>query len=119
MKRVLSILCVALLSALLVAAAGCEESQRPQTGDKKARLVFSENSSLKQQINSLQQQLQQQKDLVAGCQQEKVRIKGLASGIEPNMLKIHKEMARRDMRLTAENNQLKAEIADLKATTKD
>jgi hypothetical protein len=117
MKRVLSVLCVAILSASVVLAAGCEESQ--QTSDKKARLVFIENSELKEQAKSLQQQLQQQKDLVAACQQEKVSLKAGASTIEPTLLKIFDEMAKKHQALTAENKRLKGQIAELKPAPKD
>ena len=120
MKRVLSILCVAILSALLALTAGCTESQQSgQTGDKRARLVSVENSKLKQQISSLQQQLQQQKDLVAACQQEKVKLKEQASRIEPNLLKIFDEMAKMHQALAAEIAGLEVEIAELKAAKKD
>ena len=118
-RMVLSVLCVAILSAQIVLTSGCDESQQAQTGDKKARLVFTENSELKEQAKSLQQQLQQQKDLVAVCQQEKVKLKEQASTIEPNLLKIFDEMAKKHQALTAENEQLKAQIAELKPTLKD
>ena len=120
MKRVLSVLCIVILSALLVLTAGCAESQQAgKTGDKRARLVSVENSKLKQQISSLQQQLQQQKGLVATCQQEKVKLKEQALTIEPKLLKIFDEMAKKHQALTAEIAELKAEIAELKAAKKD
>ena len=113
MKRVLSVLCIVVLSTLLVLTAGCDESQQAgKTGDKRARLVFIENSRLKQQ-------LQEQKDLVAACQQEKVSIRKDALKIEPNMLDIFDGLAKKHQAFTAEIAELKAEIADLKAATKD
>jgi peptidoglycan hydrolase CwlO-like protein len=130
MKRVLSVLCIVVLSALLVLTAGCDESQQGsqtnKSGDKRARLVYVENASLKkqigslqQQINSLQQKLQRQKDLVDACQQAKARIGKDAMRIEPNLLKIFDELAKKHRAFTAEIAELKAEIADLKAATKD
>lgn len=123
MKRVLSILCVTILLVLCVLTAGCAESQQGgQTGDKKARLISIENSRLKQQISSLQRQLQQQKDkLIASCEQEKriIAMKTNSIKIEQNMMKIQKEMAKRDMALVAEIARLKAEIAELKAAKKE
>jgi len=117
------VLCVVFLSAFMVLIGGCEESQqRPQTdksSDKMARLVSIENNSLKEQAKSLQQQLHQQKDLVAACQQEKVSLKEQALTIEPSLLKIFDEMAKIHQELTAENDQLKAKITELEAVAKD
>ena len=113
MKRVLSILCVTILSALLVLTAGCTESQQSgQTGDKRARLVSIENSSLRQQ-------LQEQKDLVAACQQKNAEINAQTREIETNLLVIFGDMAQNYQLLIAENDRLKAEIAELKAAKKD
>jgi len=113
MKRVLSILCVTILSALLVFTAGCAESQQSgQTGDKRARLVSVENSKLKQQ-------LQEQKDLLAACQQKNVEIYAQTREIETNLLVIFGDMAQNFQLLIAENDRLKAEIAKLKAAKKD
>ena len=113
MKRVLSILCVAILSALLALTAGCTESQQSgQTGDKRARLVSVENSKLKQQ-------LQEQKDLLAACQQEKVNVKAQSLKLETDLLVAFEEMAKKHQALTAEIASLKAEIAELKAAKKD
>jgi len=122
-RMVLSVLCVAILSALVVLTGGCDESQQaPRTGksgDKRARLVSIENSNLKEQAKSLQQQLQQQKDMVAGCEQEKVNIAAQSQKIEPTLLKIFDGLAETHRTLTAENSQLKAENAELKAAAKD
>ncbi|MHC4114824.1 MAG: hypothetical protein ACYSSL_05850 [Planctomycetota bacterium] len=100
-KAIISGICIVFI---VILAAGCEEQS---VSSKKSRLIATENVSLKKQ-------LEQQKRLVAKCQQEKEEIKQ-RSREEMGKLSVSLvEDFQEKIRLTEENEALKAEIEELK-----
>ena len=62
-------LTILIISAAILPTLGCEESSQYEI--KQARRTVQENIELKQQIESLKQEVQKQKDLLAKSEKEK------------------------------------------------
>ena len=104
--------CLILAAGLSILVSGCNEAD--QSGNRRARLVGSENLQLKKQVKSLNEETKTQKGLLAECEKEKAAIKKLADDAAISMLTMSLNTNKKNEALTKENEQLKAQIEKLK-----
>ena len=96
-------LLVCFILSFLVLASGCEEATKVEFAEaRRARLVGEENIALKQEV-------QKQKDLVAKCEAEKVKIIEDSRGAMQIIMTLTENLQK-------ENNELKARITELTKT---
>ena len=109
------ILAIVVILPCFVLVTGCEE-QQSTIKDKRVRLVANQNLELKKQLQEKDKEIERQKGLVADCQAEKEKQMQAHSRSAEGMFSIMKsvsEQANQIKQLTAENEQLKAKIAEL------
>jgi len=116
--RMLTVLLAVLLG--LVSLTGCQEETKLRN-NKRARLIFDENLKLKKQVQILDTQIQEQKDLLAACEKEKAEIQKYMEDFtreqlnDPVLMKIIRETGKQLEDVTIENEQLKGRIKELEA----
>ncbi len=99
---------------IIVWAGGCQEEQI-SSDVKMSRLISAENRQLKQEIETLKKQIDQQEQNLAQCEKEKQDWQFKAEkGLEKQGEKMMSMMMTSQAGLTAENERLKAELAKLK-----
>jgi len=117
MKRIkLSALPVFVLFALVLFSGSCRESG--SISNRKARLIANENMELKNQVKSLEQEINKQKELLAKCEKEKLDIQTEATeAVEMNipLFEVISEIERELNNKAAENKELNEKIAELEA----
>jgi len=100
------------ITFIMLLTAGCEEQG---VSNKKSRLIAAESAGLKEQLKQREKEIERQKELLAGCQQEKEEIK---QRYRQELGKLSMSVAedfQEKIRLTEENKALKAEIEELKS----
>ena len=103
-----------LITAIIFACfftTGCEESNQSEI--KQARLTVQENLEQKEQIESLENQIQGQKDLLTKVEKEKADILSQSGETTIKMMKNLAESSRKNDELAKENQQLKERIKQL------
>jgi hypothetical protein len=91
---------------------GCEEEGL--SGAKKDRLVALENMELKETLKERENEITEQKELLAGCIEEKEALEELnRQNIEIIMGDLFKKVGEGNARLLKENEELKARVAEL------
>jgi septal ring factor EnvC (AmiA/AmiB activator) len=102
-----------LIILTLIVAGGCEESNQSQI--KQARLTVQENIELKQQIESLQEEIQKQKDLFAQAEKEHTETMKQTGESTIKIMKTLAETAKKNEALTQEIAVLKKRIEELES----
>lgn len=100
-----------LIVLALIIFPGCEQSN--QTLIKQARLTVQENIELKQQIESLKEEIQKQKDLLLKSEKEKAEIAEQAGDSTLKVMQILVETAKENEELTKQIVLLKNKIKEL------
>ena len=112
-KLIISTITVA-IATCLVFVTGCDEQQTIR--DKQVRLVANQNLGLKKQLQEKDAEIERQKGLVVDCQtakeEQNLAHERSAEGMI-NIMKSISQQATQIEQLTAENEQLKARIAEL------
>jgi phage shock protein A len=106
---------LAIVAAVFIGvwAGGCQEEQTADV--KMSRLISAENRQLKQEIENLKKQIDQQEQNLAQCEKAKQDWQYKAEkGLEKQGEKMMSMMITSEAGLTAENERLKAELAKLK-----
>jgi len=114
MRKLIILAIIAVIVPCLVFVTGCEEQQPIK--DKRVRLVANQNLELKKQLLEKDAEIERQKGLVADCQNAKEEQKLAHDRSAEGMLNIMKSISQQATQveqLTAENEQLKAKIAEL------
>lgn len=115
-------------SALLLAGflglvnfiSGCQE-ETSSTNNRRARLIFDENLKLKKQLQLLDTQNQEQKDLLAACEKEQADMQKSVDDFvrkqlnDPVLMRIIDETGKKLEDMAIENEQLKTRIKELEA----
>lgn len=105
---------LALLTILaVISTGGCEDPN--QTQIKQARLTVQENIELKQQIESLKDEIQKQKDLFAQAEKEYAKSAEQTNQSTIKMMQILAETGKQNDELTQEIAVLKKRIEELHA----
>ena len=103
-------------SALLLCLSGCEEKNKVEDGStRKARLIAAENMQLKNTIEEMQEQLKEQKKLLADCKEKKEELRQQSAQNVGKAMDIFQDMTEK---IQEENKQLKAELKRLKGQDK-
>ena len=102
-----------LITLALIISAGCEQSNQLQI--KQARLTVQENIELKQQIESLKEEIQKQKDLLVKSEKEKAEIIEQTGDSTLKIMKILAETGKENEQLSEQIAQLKNKIKELQA----
>ena len=112
MKRTkLPSLSVFVLVALVLFSGSCRESGSIST--KRAQLIANKNMELKKQVQSLKQEINKQKELLAKCEKEKLNIQAKAVEMNEPILDAISKIGRELEDKKAENEELKEKIAEL------
>jgi len=91
---------------------GCEEEGL--SGAKKDRLIALENMELKEELKERENEIAEQKELLAGCIEEKEALEGLRKqNIESIMGDLFEGVGKENARILKENQELKAQVAEL------
>lgn len=102
----------------IVSFTGCQEETR-LTDNRRTRLIFDENLKLKKQLQLLDTQNQERKDLLATCEKEKAEIQKYLDDFtreqlnDPVLMKLIRETGKQLEYLAIENEQLKSRIKEL------
>ena len=91
---------------------GCEEEGL--SGTKRDRLVALENVELKEELKERENEIAEQKELLAGCIEEKEALEKLnRQNIEIIMGDLFESVGKENARILKENQELKAQVAEL------
>ena len=93
--------------------AGCQESNQSEI--RRAKLVGNENIQLKKQLELKDKQIQELKELIAKCENEKVLAIDEAGNANLKALKMLAEISKEKDTLLEENLKLKAQIKELQS----
>jgi len=96
-----------------VFACGCEETG--QAGDRQARLIANENLQLHKEIESLNDEVQNQKELLAKCEKEKAAIAaaGRSRKFDEAVSEMLEKSSKKVGELIKENMELREKIKTL------
>lgn len=121
MKAILpSVLLLAGFLGLVNFISGCKEETK-SVNLRRTRLIMDENLKLKKQLQLLDTQNQEQKDLLAACEKEKADMQKYMDDFtreqlnDPVLMKIIDETSKQLEYLALENEQLKGRIKELEA----
>ena len=110
MKIARIILFLGVSAGLFVFACGCEESG--QASNSQTRLIADENMQLHKEIESLNNEIQNQKELLATCEKQKDAI--VASGesrqFDKAVMEMFEKSSKKVTELTKENMELREKI---------
>ncbi len=114
MKRTkLSVLSVFALVALVFFSGACRETGSIST--KRAQLIANENMELKKQAESLKQEINKQKELLAKCEKEMLKIPAESAKTHKLLFDTIGKIGRELEDKATENEELKQKIAELEA----
>ena len=113
--KIVVLLCAASFAITLLA--GCEEQGLADT--RKTRLIAVENLQLKEQLKQSNQTIQQQKEELEECQKEKTFWKKHSQEGSQDLMDLsYQHFAKENVELRRENEDLKAQIEQLKEKIK-
>jgi hypothetical protein len=108
-RTVLSLIVVVIAMGLLW---GCEKEGL--SGARKDRLIALENMELKKELKEREDEIAEQKELLAGCIEEKEAFEKLRKqNIESIIGDLFESLTEENMRLVEENQELTARMAEL------
>jgi len=101
--------------ALIMAAAGCQEEQKIPN-DKKSRFVAAENIELRKQLQQREKEIENQKQLLAQCEQDKKLLQEKSTKYAEDLIRIAlTTIGTQTKKLRQDNESLKMQIEKLKA----
>ena len=99
---------IIILSLLIMCNYGCQEQNGSDSSTKKDRLVGGENIRLKKDLQQCEKEIVKQLELLAQCQQEKIKVQQKANDSLKFLMQLSSEA-------TKENKLLKARITELES----
>ena len=110
-QKIVVLLCVVSFAVTLIT--GCEEQNLTDT--RKTRLIATESTRLKKELEQCNQTIQQQQQALEECQKEKTFWEKHSQKGSQNLMDLsYQHFAKENVELYQENKDLKAQIEELK-----
>ncbi|MDD5134049.1 MAG: hypothetical protein PHP01_01400 [Phycisphaerae bacterium] len=109
------------ISSILAVLAGCQQSEQKQTSDisRKDRLIANENLGLRDELAQCRKEIENQKNLVEQCRQEKETIQQQAGETAKWLMdELPADLLKEVETLTKENERLSRELEELQEASR-